>query len=72
MEVWIPGDHGARLYMELWIPWDHGASDLYGAKTYWEIMELEIHIGNVLKIMIFEKNGGFYYCLREMIKTVYV
>ena len=31
MELRIPGDHGARLYMELRIPGDHGAR-LYMAK----------------------------------------
>ena len=35
MELGIPGDHGARLYMELGIPGDHGA------RLYMELESLE-------------------------------
>ena len=35
MELGIPGDHEARLYMELGIPGDHGA------RLYMEVDSLE-------------------------------
>ena len=62
MELGIPGDHGARLYMELGIPGDHGA------RLYMELESLEPKIrwvyirdvvggpgGVVCVVLIFEK-----------------
>ena len=51
MELGIPGDHGARLYMELGIPGDHGA------RLYMELESLEPKIRCALEP---KSDGGIW------------